>query len=428
MTPLEKAKTSKTFCILPWVHQYVGPPGDVKPCCMYEQNMQIGDLKQNTLKEIWNNDDTKQMRLDMLNGVELAGCAKCNSRTNLTVTPKDQFNKSLFNNHYFQNEDLVDSTEEDGGLSEHKLQYIDARFNNLCNLKCRTCGPRFSTSWIEDHVKLYNVPKEDRAMHSDIFQFPGSVEHQLLDEIIPQLPHVRQIYFAGGEPLMQKEHYAVLEELIRLGKNTRPDFNLHYNTNFSILNLGKKDAIELWKQFKRLRVNASIDGSHARAEYWRKGTVWSQLVSNVQRFRTEVPQGEFCISYTLSWVSAFNLPELHREWVDLKLISVNNVHVNLLDVPSYYSLKSIPNWKKEKIKVKFEEHIQWMIDRKATEHAVNGFKNAITFMLSVDHGDSFADGKAFNELNGRIDQLREEDFWATYPEHADMQIFIDATQ
>jgi MoaA/NifB/PqqE/SkfB family radical SAM enzyme len=426
MTPLEKAKSSKTFCILPWLHQYVGPPGDVKPCCLYEQDMQIGDLKQNTLKEIWNNDATKQMRLDMLNGVELVGCAKCNSRANLTTTHKDQFNKFLFNNDFAQNFDLVESTQTDGSIAEHQLQYIDARFNNLCNLKCRTCGPRFSTSWIEDHVKLYNVPKEDRAMHSDIFQFPGSVEHQLLDEIIPQLPHVRQIYFAGGEPLMQKEHYAVLEELIRLGKNTRPDFNLHYNTNFSILNLGKKDAIELWKQFKRLRVNASIDGSHARAEYWRKGTVWSQLVSNVQRFRTEVPQGEFCISYTLSWVSAFNLPELHREWVDLKLISVNDVYVNLLDVPSHYSLKSIPNWKKDKIKEKFEAHIQWMIDSKATEHAVSGFKNAITFMCSVDHGDSFADGKAFNELNGRIDQLREEDFWTTYPEHADMKIFIDA--
>ena len=55
-TPLEKAKESKTFCIYPWIHQYVGPPGDVKPCCTYLQDMQLGSLKQNTLKEIWNNE------------------------------------------------------------------------------------------------------------------------------------------------------------------------------------------------------------------------------------------------------------------------------------------------------------------------------------------------------------------------------------
>lgn len=423
MNPLDKAKSSKTFCILPWVHQYVGPPGDVKPCCLYEQDMQIGDLKQNTLEEIWNNDATKQMRLDMLNGVELVGCAKCNSRTNLTVTPKDQFNKFLFNNHHAKNEDLVASTQEDGSLSEHKLQYIDARFNNLCNLKCRTCGPRFSTSWIEDHVKLYDIKKEDRAMHGDVFQFPGQHEDQLLNEIMPQLPNVRQIYFAGGEPLMQKEHYAVLEELIRLNKHNDSDFNLQYNTNFSVLKLGKHDVIEFWKQFKRLRVNASIDGSHARAEYWRKGTNWSQLVNNAKRYRAEVPQGEFCISYTLSWVSAFNLLELHKEWVDMKLISVNNVHVNLLDVPSCYSLKSIPNWKKDKIKEKFEAHIQWMIDHKATELAVNGFKNAITFMYSVNHGDDFVDQAEFISLTHGVDRIRDEDFWATYPEHADMKVF-----
>ena len=45
--PLELAKKSKTFCILPWIHQYVGPPGDVKPCCVYEHQQEIGNLKKN---------------------------------------------------------------------------------------------------------------------------------------------------------------------------------------------------------------------------------------------------------------------------------------------------------------------------------------------------------------------------------------------
>ena len=53
--PVELAKTSKTFCIFPWIQQYVGPPGDVKPCCVYSNSDEIGNLKENTLKEIWNN-------------------------------------------------------------------------------------------------------------------------------------------------------------------------------------------------------------------------------------------------------------------------------------------------------------------------------------------------------------------------------------
>lgn len=420
MTPLDQAKSSKTFCILPWVHQYVGPPGDVKPCCLYEQDMQIGDLKTNSLKEIWNSTATKQMRVDMLNGVELPGCAKCNSRKNLTTTHRTQFNDYLFRDENLQ---LVNSTQADGTVEQHRLQYIDVRFNNLCNLRCRTCGPRFSTSWIEDHVKLYNIQPADRAEHGDVFQFPGQSEDQLLNEILPHLQYVKQIYFAGGEPLMQKEHYRMLEELIQLERNLDPKLRIHYNTNFSMLKLGKHSAIDLWKQFKNLRINASLDGSYSRAEYWRKGTNWTQVVDNARRLRQECPHAELIISYTLSWVSAFNLLELHKEWVELGLIDVNSIHVNLLDVPSYYSLKAIPTWKKDKINAAFESHIQWMQSKNAQPHAVNGFKNAITFMYSVVSNNAFLGAADFNEINGKVDTIRGEDFWSVYPEHSDMKAF-----
>jgi radical SAM protein with 4Fe4S-binding SPASM domain len=435
MNPLDKAKTSKTFCILPWVHQYVGPPGDVKPCCLYEQDMQIGDLKQNTLEEIWNNDSTKQMRLDMLNGVELPGCAKCNSRANLTTTHKDQFNAFLFNNHSHKNLDLVASTHEDGSLDNHQLQYIDVRFNNLCNLKCRTCGPRFSTSWIEDHAAMYNIQPADRLINGDVFTFGGQTEDQLITEILPHLPNVMQVYFAGGEPLMQKEHYIILEELIRLGRATytpvpghprgadNMGLQINYNTNFSSLKLGKYNVIDLWKQFTSIRLNASIDGSYARAELWRKGTNWQTIVKNAQTVKLECPHIDLNISYTLSWVNAFNLAELHKEWVELGLLGVNNIHINILDVPACYSLKSIPNWKKDKIKANLEAHIQWMESLDAWQSTINGFKNAITFMYSVDHGDDFIDQSTFINLTNALDNLREENFWAVFPEHADMKVF-----
>ena len=65
--PTELAYASKTFCIMPWVHQYVGPTGDVKPCCVYQHEAELGNLKHDTLKEIWNSDATKELRLKLLN-------------------------------------------------------------------------------------------------------------------------------------------------------------------------------------------------------------------------------------------------------------------------------------------------------------------------------------------------------------------------
>lgn len=425
MTPLDKAKNSKTFCILPWVHQYVGPPGDVKPCCVYEQDMQVGDYKKNTLKEIWNNDATRQVRVNMLDGKEIPGCAKCNSRENLTTTHRDNFNQFYFDE---KNYDLVNSTLDDGTLAEHSLQYIDVRFNNLCNLKCRTCGPRFSTSWIEDHAALYNVTMAERAAVGDVFTFPGKTAAQLLTEVIPLLPNVRQIYFAGGEPLMQNDHYLLLEELIRTGhtgttgNDSKKELNIFYNTNFSMLTLGKFSAIEFWKQFASVKISASIDGSHARAEYWRKGTKWDTILANRKQLMLECPNVEFSISYTTSWVSVFNLVDLHKEWVELQLIGIDDIAVNLLDTPTYYSLQTIPLWKKQTIEKLINEHITWLTERSAKPFTIDSFANIITFMYSAE-SESFAED--FLKYTDSLDKLRSENFWEIYPEHADIKKYLN---
>lgn len=428
MTPLEKAKNSKTFCIYPWVHQYVGPPGDVKPCCLYLQDYDIGSLKENTLKEIWNNEATRQMRLDMLEGKEIPGCQLCNTRENLSTSPRVVANKVFLTP---DNYDIVNSTSDDGTVEEHKLQYIDARFNNLCNLKCRTCGPRFSTSWIEDHVKLYGVEDEDRERHGDVFSFPGKSENQLYDEILPHLSNIKQIYFAGGEPLMTADHYRVLEELIRLnhtGTRAKP-LVIHYNTNFTQLKLGKYNALDLWKHFPNVRISASLDGSHEKAEFWRKNTDWETIENNRRKLMEECPNVEFRISFTCSWVNAYNLIDFHKEWIEKGLIKPEHLTVNLLDTPPMYSLKSIPTWKKDKIKKLFLEHIMWLSEnatnKEAIKFTISTFSDAVKFMYSVDSGEEFLHKEHFLKITNATDTLRNENFWATFPEHSDIREFLN---
>lgn len=421
MKKSEIAQNSKTFCILPWIHQYVGPPGDIKPCCMYDQNSQIGDLKTSTLKEIWNNETTRKLRRDMLDGKTIPECHKCNTRENLTTTHRAQFNSFKFKG---ENIAVVDSTLDDGSVPEHRLKYIDVRFNNLCNFRCRTCGPRFSTSWIEDHVRMYKLTPEERVFHGDIFQYPGQTEEQLLEEIMPHLPYVQEIYFAGGEPLMQKEHYTVLDELIRLGR-TGNDLSINYNTNFSVLKLGSKNVLDLWKQFKFIRISASLDGSGTRAEFWRKGTVWDTVLKNRQALKEQCPNVKFSINYTLSWVNSTNLVEMHREWIEQDMVHIDDINVNLLDTPPFYSLKAIPVFKKNKIKDLFLEHITWLESQGAGERTINGFKNAITFMYDSEPSDEFVLSEEFLKVNNILDDIRNEDFWSIFPEHKDLKEFLN---
>lgn len=430
MTLIEKATASKTFCIYPWIHQYVGPGGEVKPCCIYQPTSEVpylGNLKDNSLADVWNNDVTKQMRLDMLNGVQIAGCSMCNNRVGLTRVHREDTNDIWFE----RNKDVISQTQDDGALPEHKLKYIDARFNNLCNLKCRTCSPHFSTSWHEDYEKMRDHNLEDP--YPKTLLIPGNTDSQLLDEIMPHLANVERIYFAGGEPLMQIEHYKVLEELIRInhtGTKEKP-LLLQYSTNFTTLTLGKHNVLDYWNKFSRVVVNASLDGSYDRAEYWRKGTNWDKVVQNRIDLKKYCPRVTFSIGFTLSWVNAFNLLDLHREWVEKYYINIDSIFVNILDYPHMYSLKYIPTWKKKKIEEAFLKHIEWLEAFKrrgppVLEQVKEKFMNAISFMYSTEVGDDFnlPANKEFLHMTSELDKLRNENFWDTFPEHADMKEFI----
>jgi hypothetical protein len=110
---------------------------------------------------------------------------------------------------------------------------------------------------------------------------------------------------------------------------------------------------------------------------------------------------------------------------------MNGMHPNVLDYPQMYSLKYIPTWKKKKIEEAFLKHIEWIETFKrcsedAKRETKEKFTNAIKFMYDVDIGDdsSVFLTKGFLSTTTSLDNLRNEDFWKVYPEHADMKEFI----
>jgi hypothetical protein len=421
--PLEQAKNSKTFCVLPWVHQYVGPPGDVTPCCVFNSDHNfngnpepLGSLKNDTLKEIWNNDNTKKLRLDLLNNKQHPGCNICNNRLHLNDAYKNMFNETFMAMDDVKK--VIAQTKPDGSVEDHKLFYLDPRWNNLCNFSCRSCSPHYSSSWIEDHKKLYRGRGKPYE-----FTFSGKTQDDLLEQVLPHLDTARMIYFAGGEPMMQKDHYEVLKRLIEVG-NT--DVQIRYNTNFSQLKLKNyDDVLTYWKKFKHVHVMASIDGSYKKAEYWRHGTKWDVIVNNLKRLREECPHVEFRLSYTLSWVNAQNFIELHREWVEAKLIELEDITLNPLDFPPYYSLKNIPEWKKQEIENLFKNYIEWSNQFSNNNYLKARLENAINFMYDENgkHPRLTAMLNDFARYTRRLDEIRGENFFETFPEHENMRIY-----
>lgn len=404
--PIQLAKNSKTFCIMPWIQQYVGPAGDVKPCCVYIHPSELGNIKQNPLKEIWNSEATKELRVKMLNDITEPNCKFCDHQ-NL---------RPGFNSKYFEkNKEIVESTLPDGTLPNHKLLFAEVRFNNLCNLACRTCSPHFSTSWVMDHSKLYNIPLDQKNKSG--LQFAGNTEEHVLEEILPHIPDIQELWFAGGEPMMQKEHYILLEKLIDAG-NINCD--IVYTTNLTKLTLGQYDVVEYWKKLKKVCVRASIDGSYDKAKYWRHGTVWNDIVNNRIRLLEELPDLDFNVTYTLSWLNAHNLVEFHKEWIELGYIEPHKLNINILTGPEQYALVNIPDWKKEQIEKVFRDHMEWLNKLKIpTDFIRSKYEDAITHMWNKPK-DLDTSLKHFKSITSKLDIIRNESFIETFPEHQDL--------
>jgi hypothetical protein len=236
-------------------------------------------------------------------------------------------------------------------------------------------------------------------------------EDDMIAQMLPHIPHLEQVYFAGGEPLIMKEHYTLLEKLIEAGKT---DVRIQYNTNFSELRFKDKHVFEYWKHFKNVSVGASLDASGARAELMRKGTNWQQAVENRQRMIQEAPNVDFYIAATVSALNVLHVLDFHKEWVELGLIKAKDFNVNICQDSNWYRVDIYPPAFKEQVLIPaYERHIAWLEPQDKLQRATNGFKSVINFMRAQDQSNLYP--KFISETN-KLDKLREENTWKTFPE------------
>tara|TARA_B100000497_G_C7663467_1_gene399794 strand:- start:594 stop:1751 length:1158 start_codon:yes stop_codon:yes gene_type:complete len=379
------------------------PNGKTMLCCDSPWENHIGDLRENSLQEVWNSDRMKQVRLNMLNGKKCKECVRCYEKEakghdSLRV----RSNRDWLGPHW----DKVAKTNADGSLDDLHIVYLDFRFSNVCNLRCRYCGPELSSNWYADaKASTFNISPTER-----VIQIRKDVDN-FMEEFDPMLEHIEQIYWAGGEPIMMDEHWGIMNRLVEMGKT---DIRIFYNTNFTTLTYKKHNVLDLWKNFDNISVGASLDAEGVRGEYQRKGTVWADVESNIKQLKETSPEVDFYISATVSAYNAWHITDFHRSWVDKGYIKPADWYMNVLLNNERFRMSVLPQRLRAEIKAKWQKHLRWLEPQDNIGRATEGYKSSMLF-LDDDHTHLLEEFKAFNI---EFDKLRDEDFDEVYPELA----------
>jgi len=264
--------------------------GAVKVCC---RSQPIGFIQKNSLEEIWNNTTMRRIRKQVIKGQRPPECMPC-------FQLEDQGVESLRQRHIKGDipearinlySDYLDMLGVDYRMP-FTFPTMEIKLNNLCNLKCRMCNPLDSTNWNDwDKVvgfykkeKNYLVPTiEGLVDKPGQYIGPFDDSDNWWDSFEKLLHHFRRVEFAGGEPLMDPQHYKILDMLKPYGHQ----IELKYATNGTTLGISKGRTIhDYWPHFRSIAVNVSLDGIGNVYNYIRGNSDFDQVEKNIREIQS----------------------------------------------------------------------------------------------------------------------------------------------
>lgn len=310
--------------------------------------------------------------------------------------------------------------------------YLEVSFSHACNFKCAYCGPHISSKWMEEIEKHGEYPTSRRynslehTRHQDKMPIPLREENPYVEafwkwwpEVYPTLHTFR---ITGGEPLMSKDTFKVLDYII---ENPNPNLELAINSNCVLPDklfdkfLEKIKIIDQNRSVKKFTLYTSAEAYGERAEYIRFGMNYQTWLTNSNRYLEEIPRGNFSIMSTYNALSISSYTEFLKDVLILKLkyhASLRSITIDIpyLDNPKWMSVRILPKEYKEKIL----DQVKFMRDNSCGNKGFQSWEadklERVTYIMQDDPDkDLLRDFVIFFDEH---DRRRGTDLLKTFPE------------
>lgn len=374
----------KHTCIAPFINLTIDPEQNTSPCPYLGGG--TWKFKDVNFQNIWKSEKFEKLRKDHLKGNKPVECNRCWKDEEVNKESARQRTNKLHNI-----ENLEPIINDKSYLQGPKI--LTMKNGNICNLQCRTCGPKDSSGWIPEaksHIKKFANDLEHTWFGIESFKKNWTDgQMQNFYDIGDNLTRVEHY---GGEPLYNKrveEHTAKLVEQ-GLAKN----IVLYFNTNGT--HIPSKKLQKLFTNFKAIEFNISIDGIENQFEYIRHPAKWSKLLETIEWCN----QQQNFIWGIVTTVSNLNIYYLDSMLQTFDSWGKQNVFLNILENPTFYSITNLPDRMKNIITKKYEGN-------KRLEPTVAYMNN--------HKGDNLI-WKKFLFWTKNKDSYRQQNFHFTFPE------------
>lgn len=296
----------KPFCYAPWVALNVRGPrlfNEPKkllyaPCCAWQEDF-VEDLSEFAdFKKIMINHDYSFIN---------KSCAECIEQEQAKGTSERLRFAQKVDKNWF---------------TLDKINWIDIRPSNLCNLKCIICSPRNSSMIAKEENEIYHDATLDDLKKLD-------------------LSNVKQFKVLGGEPTIQAKALDFIDYMIETYDVSKMDIQISSNgTNVN------DNLLNKFLPFKICYYNLSIDGTDSTFEYVRKNANWSSIKENIDVLKTVRDKNEnfyLKIQCTIGAVCLLTIDKWLEEFIDLDVesdffLAQGRKH-SIAAIPFYYRNK-----------------------------------------------------------------------------------------
>lgn len=376
---------SKVYCTAPWTGLTVREDGYVRTCCVGTKL--LGNLSETSMPEILKSQSLKEIQQNMLSGKpDQENCRVCIDLEKQTGLASQRAHYNLF---------YPDFAED-----QLKLKSLDIRWNNACNLGCMYCSPTFSSIW-QDRLKIKREPVT-KPYQDDLLQW-----------ILDRSPEIDEVMLVGGEPMLMKQNYELLNRL-----SDQCKISIITNLSYNLPSLPCTPKL-LSRPRLNTKWNVSLENTGHQFEYVRNGGEWALIEHNLRYLSQHWPE-TISINFVYSMFSAFDIVETIKTFHRFGIKKINMFPIN--DTPNM-DVFNMPNIIRKKAAQELESARNWHFENLHSEdrdfYPIQGI-DAIFDQLVESSKPAAVTLKMFKDQINQYDQYNKQKFQDLWPNVIDL--------